>query len=95
MVVRHHRIFGQGLGREKDTRKSIVVLDGNRVELMVMAPRAPQSHPHEGAAGRIKLLINNIPPHLVGVIAGQHLRTDREKTQARDLVPPLLQRFMR
>ena len=62
---------------------------------MVMAPRAPQSHPHEGAAGRIKLLINNIPPHLVGVIAGQHLRTDREKTQARDLVPPLLQRFMR
>ena len=91
MVVRHHCVFRESLGREKNACQPIIVLYGNRVEFMIMATGAPQGHPHEGTSGGIQLLIDNIPPHLIRVVAGQHLWTHREKPESSDLLTPLLQ----
>ena len=44
----------------KDARERVVVAGGDRVELVIVAARAGDGEPHEGACGHVKLLINSI-----------------------------------
>ena len=71
----HDAVLCKGLSRQEDSSQAVIVLDGNRIILVVVAPCATKCHSHEGPAGGVDLLIDNVAAHLGGIVTGVLLGT--------------------
>ena len=70
----------------KDASQRIVVLNGNRVELMIVTASAAQGNPHHGSAHRLHDFVHTIGPglsnrrRLASHSSGWHVRTRYQET---------------
>src|SRR3712207_6706551 len=51
----------------EDAGQSVIVLDRDRVELVIVAPRASDGQPEERLAGRVDDLVDHLEPQAVGI----------------------------
>ena len=85
--VGHDVIVLHRVGALEDAGHRVIALRRDRVELVVMTPRAADAQPHERLADRVDLLVDDIQLHFAWIRLGQNLCTDHEKAGRNDPPP--------
>ena len=70
----------------------MIVLLRNRIELVIVALRAPDGEPEEPARGGIDLIIDHLPLGIFDARFVESLRADGQKTRGRQIFIPCLLR---
>ena len=88
MPLGHHLVVLHGLGAPEDAGQRVVVPNRDGIELVVVATGAAQGQPQESPEAGVQLFVDDVHPHLHGVVFRQHLGTQGEESGGR----PALQR---
>ena len=72
----------------EDTGERVVIGLGDRIELVVMAAGAAERQPHEGLAGRVDLLVDDVGEEFLLVPLGQDFGPHRQKSGGREQLRP-------
>ena len=84
--TRHRGDAGHRARAVQHTGESEVLLLGDRVELVVVAPRAAERLAHEGTTDDIDLLIDHVEDELLLVGLGEHLGAQHQEPSGRDAI---------
>ena len=78
------------LGARQDARERVVVAGGDRVELVVVTPRAADRQSEKGLADRVDLLVDHIDQQLLLIGRADHLGPHDQEPGRHDVVVPLV-----
>ena len=76
---RAHFLRREAACAAEDARERVIVLLGNGVEFVIVAPHAAERHAHERLPDRVELLVNDVHLELLQVRLRQHARAEREE----------------